>query len=855
MPGDIINIPAIVQNGNHILGAPLYLHVARATAGTDQTPGVAGIAWFNSDDFIIKGAKVSLRFTNSNLLLFADALDTPSLVKLNPNEFEHDPDWDNENAPTAAVRLRRDFITNSVNDARVQASLIKIGADFDLDASGLLVAVYPNEPYVRHSVVRLDANFFTGDPVQIRYPVNNIPSSTNITNGFALVKIDFTTLGINSDGETQVDIGNVGTQLLANANFAKNVQTVVRPAYANTVQAWAQGLLRTDPDDSNFVISNFVEESYGTRTLLGFNKIVIGLDAVDNRSLNADLIQLFGSSSNLPNVPTLLAAKVDTNVFTSGQQVQDQKIAANTTNIGNLQSAVNTLTTGFLGFFTNLNGSPYKQPGDAGYVSNADFLNQQRPVGTSGYDARTHLTLINTSTIWFWTSTTWVDSGLENPEFMNYVELDSTNIKPDGESAGVGSRGYWPNSDHVHPYATRMFLWADGTDADFTAKLININIDQPGANPFVGTFAQTGNIAINIPFVSEAKYIHNYKGQINDVGYAYAWDEEKQMILWEGSTAEMPGTFPEGTIVIVNDDMSIQNGTFVTDTDMNIAIANAIAAIRAGTSNPNTYLLAPTSTGFGWSQFDASNLVRRDLATTKITQAIKPFNANIVNEDFAILKTGAPGSNSGVAGVTAAASMVAMPGGGQNDFVRLGTLSSFYLLESDLSANAKGVTPTQNFLANKMDTLYPVKSTAGATVGSIALSITNLWSSIASTNVNLSSLSDTVSTLATQVTGLPQPVNNNNTYLLRGGNPMTLQLFDTNGLLTGASTFSFANATGGASQNYTFAQIQSAFVEASRVKYSQGASVQNNSAKFVVIMESDFQALQVKDNDTFYFRY
>lgn len=598
-------------------------------------------------------------------------------------------------------------------------------------------------------------------------------------------------------------------KLAYTGNFVKPGVTIISEVdgleYSNGVQ-----LPYGEPYDPETMVQ---------RTMLLLTKASIGLAKIPNLdpkewevSNNVRyLINILQSGEGSNNVIGLTKKKdaneYDTDIGTKYEVSNNpttvkQRIANLEAKVGELDH----LSYGFIGYAT--------LPSDSNIATQ---LNELYPTTTPGFGNLTHIFVTNTNTLWGWSPTKWVDTNLNVIQGDEFQYKIGNNLK----TLEIVSQDSYENQ------------------TDFLMEFDNNLL----------------NLKVNVPYVAESKYIHNWLGQLKKGSETFLRGTTTNGLykkLWFGSTEDYQKEFittPDDSIVtIITDDSSQFGGNVVDEVMLEARLDTLVSDLLANTTPGNTYLLKPTIEGWDVEVLDVSQLltltIKPDPEVTNIKgignqdSGILRYNAM----DFALihptLETRDPILNINYKGIreTQAGLLNTVALG------REGNNGGAYLVLSDLQTSMGEATNNKALIKWLIDTQYIVTNypyweegkPGSVTSDTLQSSINKLWSTIINIDTRNITQNTNIGNLTTKLNKYPDAIlgsNNSGNYVLTVGADDD----DTNMILTNLKTLigehplseqvNINSWTHGTGQDLvqpqpmsgnSFAQM---FSEASKVKY------------------------------------
>lgn len=857
----------------------------------------AGIAKYDTLDFIVNATgKVSLKYTNKALISEADPLTKPSLIKIFDTEFKY-TDSENPAYPKAQIELRRDWEANNVFD---RAALIKINtADFT-QSNGVVSIDWPSDPFTQTSKLgfRFSSNYFqkSGEILSPILPRAHMQSSLN--DGYGVVKIDTSVVSGGRylqyiDGLLSFNEGKLKDYLKNDAG-----QMWIRPNYA----APPASHIAIDPRDvdKNVAIrkiywkqdiningqqylanvevptsTTFDEDTMYYRTELLLNKSAVGLSYVENMSIPGAI----SSHNTTENVHSAEFAKVVAKtsyasdigtVYETSQtpSTVKQRIANIDSELATVYDEIATIKNTFLGYFNNPNGSPNKESGDAGYVANSDYL--AAIFDPTEYDERAYLILGNTDTIWIIEDNVWVDSEITQSPAEVYagykasvanIEDTAANIMKSDGLAAYGTSSYWSPIDHSHPLREDLFIFKINTGTAEspvweTRKLTFVSQD---GDAFEGEFDNSSNdIEVNIPYVRESEYLHNWNGDFTEGVPTFVpgtSSNSKFVKLWMGTTTELSaqfgGSVPSDVLTIITDDVSEYEGELVDTVGLAAAIASLKSDILDGTSNNVTYLFSPVpGDDFNWTAVDMSDYVPSQIPIDGFSFT---GSGQLTFRGFQFITA----NTSGTDAHNLLPYYSTRRSNGDISIARLGCSTGAYITTEDLLTAVAGPTTRIRQILNH-DYGYKVRTSgvnAGA-LGNIDVGVANLWSYVDAVIADVDTLTANVSDALDRIGGYPDMPSGSGSagaYIhvkttdiseALAFNKLAVSHIRGAGGTANTDQVSFDNATGG-SKIATIADLSALLNESSRVHFSETSSqtVNTNSLSFWVGTKAEYDAI------------
>lgn len=808
------NTPRVIDNQE----VKVYTPIAR----TNQK----GIASYDPKDFVIDNqGKVSLKNSleiqrkNADPLVDADKMEhitepgheydnSVSLLKLLDIEFEHVPEGEYGYDPRSklgVVKLNRRRLSAETLE---KPSLVWLDSkDFyqrfvfddnlDLEGfkSGILWPKYPlddtTEDVIEDTTRKLGFimdhiyfDFEENKPLKVSYPIASESSKLlEKENGFGLVRIDTRPGGRKPwlkfetrEGDTQKDL--VFNEGLMNEMLATKLLKVI-PNYGN--KNATKEVTSYDPEDplhlrkvaylANFVkpdtsvislidgkeYSNGSQLPYGEpynedtmvqRTLLLLTKEAIGLDKIPNLDPKAwevsdsvrTLINILqtgeATSENLPINKKKDAREYDLDIGTSYELKDDPKTVKE--RIANLEARmkdISNVSYGFLGYLTVPEGEDI-----------TEYIDTNYPIETDGFGDLTHLFVTNTNTLWGWSPTGWVNTNLD------VLRGDEFQYKKQGvvKSFKVLSQDTLAGQE------------------DFVTHFDNEILD----------------LKINIPYVNEGKYLHNWAGQISNGVENFQRGTTTNGLykkLWFGTVEDYNSDFPSeadnSILAIIEGDSLLFNGNPIDegvlekrleDFTNNLLTTSEIGKMYAIKPTDNTSGISPLSGGWGIEEIDLSNF---------LTLNIKPGVSNILGAgdentgilryngmDFGLINPNeiATDDNTGIAYKTIRETPNLLTA---TALGRSGQRRGAYLILSDLQTNFGEKTGNQSLFKWLTDDQYKVinypdfvpENPGLVASNSLQTSINKLWNTIINIDTRIATQKVATDGLTNKIGKYPNP--------------------------------------------------------------------------------------------------
>lgn len=699
-----------------------------------------------------------------------------------------------------------------------------------------------------------------------RLPANNDPLSTD-----GLMDLAFREDSLRSYLQTELDFSRIVPNYSADATFGA-----------------LDGKIVNDPKDPNFsrklaYIANFVQpgktvtsaidgleytngvqlpfgEVYDPntmfqRTLLLLDKEGIGLGRIPNldplswvvsNPVREILEQLQGGT-------TFAKKKDDAEFISDVGLVYEQSVNPTTVKqrIANLEFAVQGMTSvsvGFLGYIT----IPDEEDPET-------YLNDQYPVTTPGFGDLTNLFVTNTNTLWGWTSTGWVDTE------VNLIRGDEFQYK----LGGILKTLTVLSQDEL-----------SGLD-DFKMEFNNSLLD----------------LKINIPYVAESKYFHNWKGQlpngVEDFSRGTTINGAYKK-LWIGTKEEYELEFTsppdESIVTMITDDTTNFEGIVVDDTYLETRLNQYTNVIMAGTQVGKRYVIKPVVGGIGQAPGLQGWGIEEYVPERFVQVIVAPGITNIIGagddetgilryngQNFALLT---PGLNEGMdpllgigyKGIheTVEDNLINIPVG------RIGIRAGAYITLPDLQHNFGISTNNKPLLNHMIDTSYQVtnypnwvEGTPGAVSSTATLqnSINKMWGAILNIDTTNGEQDLTIEGMTSKLNKYPDP------NISAGGGGNFVLTIPTMGTPTSMSLTNLASVIGenplselvnlnqwthGTGQNtvgpaaMTSVNFANMFASASQVKYISGADGSINNILFWIGTKAQYAAIGSKDASRLY---
>lgn len=808
------NTPRVIDNQE----VKVYTPIAR----TNQK----GIASYDPKDFVIDNqGKVSLKNSleiqrkNANPLVDADKMEhiteagheydnSVSLLKLLDIEFEHVSEGQYGYDPRSklgVVKLnRRRLSAESLEkpslvwlDSKDFYQRFVFDENLDLEGfkSGILWPKYPlddtTEDVIEDTTRKLGFvmdhlyfDFEENKPLKVSYPIASETSELlEKEKGFGLVRIDTRPNGVkpwlkfeprDTDGKKDL-VFNEG---LMNEYLASNLVKIV-PNYGNKILT--KNVTEYDTEDPNRMrqisyLANFVKPDlsvisridgkeysngaqlpYGEpydpdtmvqRTLLLLTKEAIGLDKIPNLDPKAwevsdpvrTLINILqtgeASSDNLPISKKKDAKEYDLDIGTSYELKDDPKTVKE--RIANLEAKikdVSNVSYGFLGYLTIPEGEEVSK-----------YIETYYPVETDGYGDLTHLFVTNTNSLWGWTPTGWINTNLD------VLKGDEFQYSKNGvvKSLKVLSQDTLADQE------------------DFITKFNNEVLE----------------LKINIPYVNEGKYLHNWVGQLKGGVETFNRGTTTNNLykkLWYGTVEDYNSEFTSGAddsvLAIISGDTLLFNGNPVDEGSLEKRLENFTDQLLSGSEisklyaikpNDNLSGLSPLSGGWGLEEIDLSNF---------LTLNIKPGVTNMLGAgdentgilryngmDFGLINPNeiATDDNTGITYKTIRETPNLLTA---TALGRSGERRGAYLILSDLQTNFGEKTGNQSLFKWLTDDQYKVinypdfvpENPGLVASNSLQTSINKLWNTIINIDTRIFNQKQATESLTSKIGKYPNP--------------------------------------------------------------------------------------------------
>ena len=807
--------------------------------------------------------------------LSQESLEKPSLVMLNPLDFLQivTPEGYTKSNIRWPLYPIDDTTKDVVEDTTRKLSFVMSHKYFDIDANKVLTL---NLPIASEPSEVLDAEKGFG---MVR--INNTSSSENAwlkfvpraSDGLKDLTFNEGLLGEYVSGKLNTIVPNypnstyideyvisdpddpTGMRKLAYlANFVKEGFTVVSKVDGKQYSNGAQ-LPYGEPFDADTMVQ---------RTLLLLTKEGIGLDKIPNldpkewevsnsvRTL-LNIIQSGTSSSQV--IP--FAKKKDASEYDEDIGIEYEQSDNPTTvkqRIANLEAKVGDLTNisyGFIGYVTVAEGEDI-----------TNYLNTNYPVTTPGFGDLTHIFVTNTNTLWGWTSTTWVNTN------VNVVKGDEFQYKLNG--------------------VTKTFKI---TSAD----------TQAGQEDFVTSFDNTlAQLQLNVPYVREGQYIHNWKGQLpNGVEEFTKGTSTNKLFkkLWFGTSEEYQNEFPsnpdDSVIAFINDDIIQYNGTLVDEGKLENRLDDFTVDLLDGAEATKTYVIAPITVTSGLAP-NSKGWKLEEINLSKFLPLHIPKEGDVTNiigsgdENTGILRYNAmdfalmsPTNDASDPIMGIPYKTIRKTEGGLLNPTALGrevTRGGAYLTITDLQTSFGENTNNKHLFKHLVDTEYQVTNypnwksgTPGPSSSSfIQASINKVWDAILTIDTMVTTQGTNYQVMNGKLNKYPDPIlspGNAGNYLMGIANSketsqMTLvnieSIVGKNPLSEGVNINSWTHGTGGYEVQaipMTGQNFANSFAEASTVKYKNAKTNENANLKFWVGEKGDYDLLvagNTIDNNTLY---
>lgn len=902
-----------------------------------------GIASFDNEDFIIDNkGKVSARNSIRVQRQYADPLHNPqqmaeigipgkqnensvSLVKLLDIEFEHveageygfDPrsekgvlrlnrtklSKEGLNKPSLVLLNEDDFLqivmpvtgytrsdikwpTYPFNDAPsnvVEDTERKLGFSMDYRYFGLTdpdgKVVKPLLPRASEwsealeqekgfGAVRIDQRVGGYNPwlhFVTRLPANNDPTSTDGLMDLAFREdtlgryiqneLDFSRIVTNYSPDGDIDILNgyvipdpkdpyLARKLAYIANFVKPDMTVVSTVDGKEYTNGAQ-LPFGETYDS---------ETMFQRTLLLLNKEAIGLGRIPNLDpLNWPISNPVREILEILQGGTEFGKKKDEIEYINDIGLTYETSVNPTTvkqRIANLEQAVDGMTqvhAGFLGYITVPEGENVES-----------YLNTNYPVTTPGFDDLTNVFVTNTNTLWGWTEDGWMDTE------VNLIRGDEFQYKLNGVIKSI----------KVVSGQTKA-----GTE-DFKVTFDNSLLE----------------LEINIPYVAESKYFHNWLGQLPNGVENFEKGHYKK--FWIGTKAQYAAEFiappDEDVITMITDDVTNFEGDVVDGTRLENRVNDFASALLSGTQVGRRYVIKPVVGGSGLAPKLQGWGVEEWVPEKFVQIIVDPiFNDGITNivgqgneetgilryngQSFALVPPGLSTNIDPLLGVSYKGLKETVKDTLSDVILgRTGVRAGSYITLPDLQNNFGNSTNNKPLFNHLLDSGYQVvnypnwkEGTPGAMTSTafIQNSISKLWSAILAIDTTNGQQDLKLTTINTKLAKYPDPVINaanggNYVFTIANtGNPTNMYMtklstiIGTTPLSELVNINTWTHGTGGntvAATAMTAANFASMFAIASQVKYKKGSDNSINNILFWVGTKAQYTSIATKNSNTLY---
>lgn len=910
-------------------------------------PGKKGIASYNPEDFLIDNkGMVSARNSLKVQRQFADPLHDPekmaninepglqnensvSLIKVLDTEFKHvengeygfDPrsekgvvklnrqQLSNESfgAPSLVMLNNEDFLqitmpitnytrseikwpTYPLNDAPgnvVADTERKLGFSLDykyfqlIDPdSKVIKTVLPRASEFSEALeaehgfgaVRIDQRSGGQNPwlqFVTRLPANNDPLSTDwlmdlsfredTLRSYMLNKLDFArivpnysadaTFGV-LDGKVIVDPNdlNLNRKLAYIANFVKPGMTVT---------SVIDGLQYTNGVQLPFG-EIFDPETMFQRTLLLLDKEAIGLGRIPNLDPLAweisnpvrQVLNILQGGEATQDILPFAKKKDDAEFINDVGLVYEQSVNPTTVKqrIANLEAAVDGMvqvSVGFLGYITIPEGQDIET-----------YMNTNYPVATPGFGDLTSCFITNTNTLWGWTSTTWVDTE------VNLIRGDEFQYKLGG----------------------------------VIKKLIVLTQDEIEGSPdFQMSFDNSLlNLQINIPFVAEGKYLHNWIGQLPNGVENFERGRTSNNFytkLWMGSEEEYKNEFiappDDSVLVMINNDTINFEGSIVDDTQLEERLNSYTSSLMAGTQVGKRYVIKPVAGGIGVAPNQQGWATEEYIPERFVQVIVAPGITNITgagDDDTGILRYNAqnfallhpslyegldPITGVGYKGIkeTVEDNLTDIPLG------RVGLRDGSYITLPDLQHNFGINTNNKPLLNHMIDTSYQVmnypnwiEGNPGAisSTATMQSTISKMWGAILTIDTRNGTQDLTINGMVSKLGKYPDPnltTEGNFVLTIPTGSPTSMSMTNLNSIIGTNPLSELVNInqwTHGTGQNtvssaaMTSVNFANMFASASQVKYISGADSSINNILFWVGTKAQYAAIGTKNANRLY---
>ena len=916
------NTPRVIDNQE----VKVYVPVASSSQ--------KGVASYNPKDFVIdnKGT-VNLKHPISQQREFANPLVDPekmanitepghendnsvSLIKLLDLEFKHVQEGEYGYDPRSilgVVKLNREQLSK---ESYEKPSLVMIDPDDFLQIvtpegytkSNIRWPIYPMDDTTQDIVqdtsrklgfVMSHVYFDINDEkiLKLHLPIASEESEVlDAEDGFGMVRINTTATSENSwlrfvprpsDGRKDLAF-NEG--LLGEYVSGKLNKLV--PNYPEST--YIEDYVISDPDDPTGMrklayLANFVKEGltvisqvdgkeytngaqlpYGEpfdeatmvqRTLLLLTKQGIGLDKIPN--LDPKEWEVSNPVRTLLNIIQSGTSSDEVIPFTKKKDAQEYdedvgleyETSSNPTTIkqriANIESKLGTLSNlsyGFLGYVTIPDG-----------VDSTTYLNEHYPVDTAGFGDLTHIFVTNTNTLWGWTATSWVNTN------VNVIRGDEFQYKLNGTTK--------------------------------TLKITSADT-QAGQEDFITSFDNSLlQIQINVPYVKEGQYVHNWQGQLPNGVENFVKGTTKK--LWFGTSEQFQSEFPsnpdDSVITFITDDTQQYDGTLVDEGKLESRLDDYTVSLLDGAQATKTYLIAPTTVTSGLAPnskgWELQEINLSEFLTLHIPKESGGGVTNIIGRgddntgilrynsmDFALMATN-PDASDSIMGIPY--KTIRRTEGGLGNATALGreqTRSGAYLTITDLQTTFGTNTANKHLFKYLVDTEYQVTNypnwvpgTPGASASSfIQTTINKIWEAILNIDTRVITQSQNYSQVVNKLSKYPDPSlasGNAGNYLLsiantEGNLQMTMLDIQTivgkNPLSEEVNINSWVHGTGGniiQATPMTGNNFANNFAEASKVKYLNATTNITGNLKFWVGQKANYDLLVAGnsvDNNTLY---
>ena len=407
-------------------------------------------------------------------------------------------------------------------------------------------------------------------------------------------------------------------------------------------------------------------------------------------------------------------------------------------------------------------------------------------------------------------------------------------------------------------------------------------------------------LQLNVPYVREGQYIHNWKGQLpNGVEEFTKGTSTNRLFkkLWFGTSEEYQNEFPsnpdDSVIAFINDDSIQYNGTLVDEGKLENRLDDFTVDLLDGAEATKTYLIAPTTVksglapnSKGWkleeinlSEFLPLHIPKEGGVTNIIgsgdeNTGILRYNAM----DFALMSPNANATDP-IMGIPY--KTIRKTEGGLLNPTALGrevTRGGAYLTITDLQTSFGENTNNKHLFKHLIDTEYPVTNypnwksgTPGPSSSSfIQASINKVWDAILTIDTMVTTQGTNYQVMNSKLNKYPDPIlspGNAGNYLMSIANSnetsqMTLvnieSIVGKNPLSEGVNINSWTHGTGNnivQAIPMTGQNFANSFAEASKVKYYNAKTDSNNNLKFWIGEKADYDLLtagNAVDNSTLY---